>query len=332
VKLVVRIVVSLAVAGVLVLLLAKWGGVGVAEVRAALGRLTVGCYLTALGLHGVLYALRAWRFQVLLGKESGGGLVPQLGVTLSYGLASIVLPAKVGELSYVVYSGRALGVRSETALAVLVVARVLDLATLALGMGVACLVVSGPRWMVPAGVAAIGFGAVLVVAGWHGEWFVRMGVWGSRALKLDRWAAGSRVLVRVERLGAALQEAARSRRIARVVLLSVAAWVCVFVFCAVLARGMGIGEVGFGEVVFGSGVAMLTSLVPVSAFASVGTLEAGWVVGFGVFGVGREVALATGVGLHVVQLVNVVGLGVIGHLMMAVSANAKAKAKASKGS
>ncbi len=318
-KLAFRVLLSLLVAGVLLALLARWGGIGVAELREALGRLTLSCYLSALGLHVLLNLLRAWRFHVLLGTSSRGGIAGQVGVTLSYGMASIVLPAKLGELSYVVYSGRALGVRAGTALAVLVVARVLDLATLALGMGSACLVVSGPGWLVPAGVAGMGLGVVLLVAGWHGQWFVRAGVWASRVTRLDRWRAGAKVIERVEGLGVALEEAARGRKLGGAVALSVAAWVCVFCFCAVLARGLGIGGIGFAEVVFGSGLAMLTSLVPLSAFASVGTLEAGWVVGFGVFGVGRELALATGAGLHVVQLVNVAGLGLIGHVLMGIA-------------
>jgi glycosyltransferase 2 family protein len=319
VKLALRVLLSLAVAGLLLFVLARWGGAGVADVRQALARLTWSCYLSALGLHLVLYALRAWRFHVLLGDEARGGFVGEVGVTLSYGLASIVLPAKVGELSYVLYSGRALGVRGETALAVLVVARVLDLATLALGMGIACLLVSGPGWLVSAGIAALALGALLLGAAWHGEWFVRAGVWASRVARLDRWRAGARAIARLEGLGSALQAAARGRRLGGAVLLSLAAWTCVFLFCAVLARGLGIEQSSFAEVVFGSGLAILASLVPLSAFASVGTLEAGWVIGFGVFGVSRELALATGAGLHVVQLVNVAGLGLLGHVLMAVA-------------
>ncbi|MBK7642256.1 MAG: flippase-like domain-containing protein [Planctomycetes bacterium] len=317
-KLLLRVLVSLAVAGVLVVLLARWSGVGVEEVREALGRLTAGCYFAALGVHVAIYVVRAWRFQVLLGAEARGSFVGQLGVTLAYGMAGIVLPAKVGELSYVAYSGRALGVKAGTALAVLVVARVLDLAVLAAGMGVACLVVGGPGWMVPVGVCGVGLGGVLFAAAWHGEWLVKVGVWCSRKLRLDRWRVGARGIEKLERMGAALQIAAQGKRLGQAVVLSVLAWVGVFVFCALLARGLGIGEVGFGEVVFGSGVAMLATLVPVSAFASVGTLETGWVVGFGVVGVSRELALATGAGLHVVQLVNVVALGVVGHLVMGV--------------
>ena len=318
-----RLGVSLAVAAVLVVVLARWGGVGVGEVREALGRLTWGVYAAALGLHVAIYVLRAARMQVLLGRAVTSGFGKQLGVCLAHGMASIVLPAKVGELAYVVYAGRVLGVRAETGLAVVVVARVLDLAVLMLGMGVACVVAGGAgsvEWMRPVGAVALVGALGLFAVTWHGEWLVKVGVWASRKVRIGRSKVGARVIERVEGVGSALAEAARGGRLWGAIAVSVAAWVCVFGFCAVLAEGLGIEGLGLGEVVFGSGVAMLTSLVPVSAFASVGTLEAGWVVGFGVFGVGRELALATGAGLHVVQLVNVVGLGVVGHVVMALSA------------
>jgi len=81
---------------------------------------------------------------------------------------------------------------------------------------------------------------------------------------------------------------------------------------------LGIGtQIGLAEATFGSALAMVTSLVPLSAFANFGTFEAGWVGGFGLLGVDRETAVATGVGLHVVQLVHVVFLGVLGHIGMA---------------
>jgi uncharacterized membrane protein YbhN (UPF0104 family) len=315
-KLAIRVLLSLLVAALLLYVLARWGGVGVQDVRAALARLPLGCYLGALGLHVLLYLLRTLRFQVLTPPAERPGFAGQLGVCLAHGMASIVLPAKVGELAYVVYSGKALGLRGETALAALVVARLLDLATLALGMGVACMLAPGPAWLLPMGAGALALALALFALSWRGEWLVRIGVWASRALQLQRWSLGARAIEKVEGLGGALEQAARGHTLWKAIVLSLAAWACVFLFCAVLARGLGIGELGLAQATFGSGVAIATSLLPLSAFASFGTLEAGWVIGFGVVGVGRDLALATGTGLHVVQLVNVVALGLIGHVLM----------------
>ena len=63
--------------------------------------------------------------------------------------------------------------------------------------------------------------------------------------------------------------------------------------------------------------AMLANLLPINGFAGAGTQELGWVVGFRMLGVPEDLALSTGLGVHLVQLFNVVALGLLGHLAMA---------------
>ena len=59
-----------------------------------------------------------------------------------------------------------------------------------------------------------------------------------------------------------------------------------------------------------------SNLLPINGFAGFGTQEAGWAVGFRMLGVPPDVALATGLGVHVVQLVNVVLMGVLGQVAL----------------
>jgi uncharacterized membrane protein YbhN (UPF0104 family) len=61
---------------------------------------------------------------------------------------------------------------------------------------------------------------------------------------------------------------------------------------------------------------VLTNLLPINAFAGFGTQEGGWVLGFGLLGVERELALSTGIAVHLVQLSNTVLFGAIGHVAM----------------
>ena len=53
-----------------------------------------------------------------------------------------------------------------------------------------------------------------------------------------------------------------------------------------------------------------------NAFAGVGTQEAGWVLGFGILGIERDTAFATGLAVHLVQLFNVCAMGLAGHVAM----------------
>ena len=319
-----RLLVSLVLAAVLLTVLMLWGGVTPADLARALGRLTPATYLTALALHVSLYLLRTWRFAILVPPATRPRFGALASVCASHTLAAFVLPAKIGEGAFVVYARDVCGLTAAEGLAALVVSRLLDMASLAISFGVACFALeavgSFPSidWFLPAGAALCAGGAAFLALGARGDLLVRFAAWVSRRAMLDRFALGRSLLERAGELALALRRSGGEGRLARAGMVSVPIWLAIFLFCAVLARGLGLPETTtLAEATFGSSMAMLTSLVPISAFANFGTLEAGWVLGFGLLGVPRDLALETGAGLHLVQLANVVALGVLGHLGMA---------------
>ena len=120
-----------------------------------------------------------------------------------------------------------------------------------------------------------------------------------------------------QRASEALRQARGGVSVPALLALTALIWLGVFGFYAFLAYGFGLPEhISPGGAVFGSGLAVLSNILPINAFAGVGTQEAGWVLGFGVLGVGREQAFATGLGVHLVQLFDVVAMGLVGHLAM----------------
>jgi uncharacterized membrane protein YbhN (UPF0104 family) len=119
-------------------------------------------------------------------------------------------------------------------------------------------------------------------------------------------------------VAAALRDASSRGRLTRAALLTVPQWVGIFAFYAVLARALGLDAgVGFVEACFGSSLAVLTNLLPINGFAGFGTQEGGWVLGFGILGVPRDAALATALGVHVVQLFDTLLLGLIALALLA---------------
>jgi hypothetical protein len=160
---------------------------------------------------------------------------------------------------------------------------------------------------------------VLFALSARGDLLLKTASSASRVLGFARTSTGRRILGASDRIGEALRAAGSRKRLVAAALLSLPAWACVFLYCAVLARGLGLPrDTSLAKATFGSGLAILTTLLPVSAFANFGTLEAGWVLGFHALGVGTDLAYATGLGLHVVQIANTVLLGVLGHVGMAV--------------
>jgi len=312
VKPLLRILLPLVLALLLLGALAWWGGVSVADLRAAFARLSWGSWALALGLHLVVYNLRAVRYRVLVPGAHRPQHLDVLAISAAHNLATSVLPARTGDASLVLYLRGQCGVPVEQGLAALLVSRLLDLAMLAAAMGTACVALSAfgdlPGWMLPLGGALLAGGVGFLVLAAFAERLTDVAEWLGRLVRLDRSALGRRLLDKSALAGEALGALGRGGRLAGAAALTCLVWLGLFSMYAVLAFGLGLpDELGFAEAVFGSGMAVVTNLLPINAMAGFGTHEAGWAFGFSeVLGVPRDLALATGVGMHVVQLGNVV--------------------------
>ncbi len=318
-----RVLISLCVAGILVAFLAFFGDVRWSDVADAWRKLSLRAYATALAFHVLLYLLRSVRFYILVPPEQRPAFGRLAVVSAAHSMASTILPAKIGEATFIVYLRDVCGVSAAAGTASLVVSRLLDMATLTLGLAVACLAIDAAGaypnlgWLASLGwlLAVCSLGLFAVSA--RGDWLVETASSVLHRLGLDRLERGRRILARTREVADALRRAGGERRLHAAALVSLPIWLCVFLFCAVLARGLGLPDsVTLAEATFASSLAIVTSLIPISAFASFGTLEAGWVLGFGVLGIDPTLAAATAFGMHLVQLCNVVGLGVLGHLGM----------------
>jgi uncharacterized protein (TIRG00374 family) len=311
---------SVAVAAVLLAGLALWGDIDPADVARTWGRLPARVYLLALAIHAAIFVLRALRLRVLIPPGLRPDMRRMLPISAAHTLAAYVLPAKTGEAALVVYLRALCGVPAAEGLATLLVARLVDLAALSGCMSAAAIVIGLRRArdgqaLVSLGLLLAGVTLAFLALGARGDRLVRLATRAVRLARLDRTRLGARLVARAETLAGALTRAGAAGRLPAAVLLSVPLWVGVFLFYAVLARGLGL-ELDLFEATFGSGLSVLANMLPINGIAGFGTQEAGWVAGFAWLGVGREQALATGLGVHLVQLANACLFGLLGHLAM----------------
>jgi len=321
-----RLLLSTAAAGLLLVLLFALGDVHPAEVLQALVRLSPGVYFAALGLHVVTYALRALRFQLLTPADARPRFRQALAVAAAHNLASYVLPFKAGEASLVLYLRLQCGTPAASALAALLVSRFLDGASLCAGLAVACYTLHARGtgvalgWLAPASGLLVLLALLFLVLSLRGDLLVHGVGRPLRWLRVGRVRLGRRLLERADGLALALRAASGRRRLFGAALATAPMWFTIFGFYALLARALGIpAEVSFLERTFGASLASLFNLLPVNAAAGLGTQELGWVTGFHVvLGVDERLALTSGVGVHFVQLFNIVLMGFLAHLAMGV--------------
>ena len=312
-----QLALSLAVATALVALLLYWSGTSVGRVAAAIGDLDPAVFATALGIQAAIYPLRAWRIRRLL-PGGGPGLARLTGVSATHVLAANLLPAKLGEAA-LVFVLRREGVPGAAGAAVLVLTRLLDFAAVTGALSVACLALAALGtdlpWLLPVG-ALLALPAL--TCGWLVRRSERIAVLAARlvgAVGLGRTVLGSRVADFAGRLGQALAGIQTPRLLAAAG-ATLPIWVLVFAFYAVLARGFGIDSLTWAQAVFGAGLAIVATLLPLHGFAGFGVQDAGWVAGFTALGVAPELATSSGLAAHVVYVGNLTLFGLLAWLLL----------------
>lgn len=302
--------------------LAWWSEIRASDVVAACKRLSPTTFALAFAVHVAIHAVRAQRFRTLIPPPERPGYLGTFAAASAHNLAAYVLPAKTGEVALVVYLKGHCGVSAKAGLAALLVSRVLDLSTLAFALALAAIHLrvtlgdQAPPGMATAAALGLAVAAALTVLAARSDWLVTIAQRIARIGRLDRTALGAKLAERSGELATALRAAATGK-LATASLQSLAMWLGIFLFYGILARGFGLPErIGLPQAALGSGLAVLSNLLPINSFAGFGTQEAGWVVGFGLLGIDRELAFSTGVSSHLVQLLNTIVLGLAGHAAM----------------
>jgi hypothetical protein len=256
----------------------------------------------ALLLAGV--AARAVRFRLLLGPPVNMSLLT--GIVLVRNLFVDLLPARLGELSYVYMLTSRAGRRIEEGLASLMLSVAFDVVALMPLLLLALLtvgssgLVAGP-WLAAAAVVlgAVAFGGARLAG--------PLGHFAARVLAPPGGSAAGRraALAGLMRRTALALDDAWARGIAVPVLaVSIVVRLCKFgsYFFLVLAilgpRVDSATDLGFFRVFIGVLSAELAAALPIPTIASFGTFEAAWTVSFVQLGFAREDAIVSGVVAH----------------------------------
>lgn len=274
----------------------------------------------ALLLAGVI--TRAARFWVLLGRRAPFPLLT--GIVLARNLFVDLLPARLGELSYVYLLTARAGRPVEEGLASLMLAVAFDVVALAPLLVLAVLVVGGGGavagpWLALAAVALglVAYAGARVAA----PIGMRLATW---IVPADARPTGRRLQLAalIRKTAEALASVWARGIFAHVLLLSMIVRVCKFgsYYYLVLAimGGLGLSASGFGvfRVFLGVVGAELAAALPIHGIAGFGTFEAAWALSFTQLGFARADAIMSGILTHAVSQVVEYSLGVVALLFL----------------
>ncbi|MHB1576997.1 MAG: lysylphosphatidylglycerol synthase domain-containing protein [Candidatus Dormibacteria bacterium] len=300
-----RLVVGALVAiALLALVLNK---VSIPRVEAALGHVSVPLLALAAVIAVAYVAMRAWRYHLLLGR---GSWFATMGVTAASWGAGQVLPGPGSDAAFVWFARSDLDASVSRGTGAALVARLLDLASLAMVLLVSA-DLAGVRLPRPVRISAIAMAVGLVVL--LVLFFVRQ----SRAWLLaraERLPVLGSFAVRAE---VALADLSSSRMVAGLVVSTVCARVLAALeyLCFFWALG---AHLTIWQVWLALAVRTLLFALPVQGLGGLGTSQVWWAGGLALAGLPLTAALTLGLEVQVLDLVVAIPEGFLGWLALRV--------------
>ncbi len=264
---------------------------------------------------------RAIRFWLLLGRSVSVSLL--ILIVMSRNLFIDLLPARLGELSYVYLLTKRGGKATEDGLASVFLAILFDLIALAPLLLLAILMVGSGNNASRTLLAT--FAAMLGIVGFSVmRLVVPVGNWATTQIAVNgssSWFAKTVKLTK--RTVEALREVQHQKIFARVLLVSMVVRLCKFgsyyflVLAIMTPLGYPIAVLGFFRVFLGVVSAELAAALPISGLGGFGTFEAAWALSFSQLGFSTEHAVLSGILAHAVsQMVEYVfGLAALVYIM-----------------
>lgn len=282
---------------------------GVAEALAEVSPLPAAA---AFGLYALSYVGRALRLRVLLGGDAS--LLRLASIAARHNLLNLILPLRSGEASLPLMLKAETGRSLAEGAGALIVARVLDLASVA-GFFLVGLAITRSD---DEGGLALRVGGLLAAS------LVGLALMRPLARAVTRrFRDGTSRLAGFLARAGVWVGAQSSRRLVLASLVSAATWLLTYAACWLIVVDLGgdgtvgreLAEVTFPQSLLGSTFLHLAGILPVNTIAGVGPWEAGWTFGYVFAGVGRTAAFASAVVSHVLILGFVSLLGGAGFLL-----------------
>ena len=281
----------------------------------AIDRLTtanVSWLAAGLSVFAINYILRTLRFRMLLNTPQLA-LRRLLGVMMLYGMFNYLLPAKSGEVSYVLLSHRYLDTSFSEGTATLIAARFFDFGIIALVLPLVLIAFFDqlPSWLLGSAFAycVIVIGSALALL----RYLRKRNP--SNDQNPDPGDLQSRIFQAWQRVMNALSAIDRRGQYLPLWVLTGGIWLCVYAnfYCIVASLGF---EPTMLQMIVISIILVPLTLLPVQGVANIGTHEAGWVAALSMFGHSIDSAVVIAVTSHVVLFIFVLVWGATGAYLL----------------
>lgn len=270
-------------------------------------KLSVMSLILIILLYALIYLFRSLRFLALM-ATSGVRLQHMYFVVSIHTFLNHIMPARTGELSYPYLLKKHKGIGYALSGSGLVVVRLFDLifsgALFLLAVYYESKTLGGSIPSILFAVASAVIILVIIMLNLKSITEVILKVLKQifKKLEIDSYPAAKKIMIGMQEAAAALLMMRTKTIYFRLTALTAFAWLSTFGMFYVFMKEIA-PSLSFMEVVLASVFSMVASLIPINTFGSIGTMEAGWALGFVFVGVPAEIAIASGFAIHFIVMI-----------------------------
>lgn len=289
------------------------------DIKTLLGQTRSAYLFAAFGMYLVMTVLRAYRFWDLTLRAVR--FWDMCVLTAAHAFVNSIMPARMGELSYVYYIKKTNRVGLGSNVASLFIARVFDTLIAIIGMLVSIVFVAGElrdtQQMVFLAVAAfvVVFAFALLFFFWEAKVLWLMDFF-FELLRLKRFAFGSRVLLKLSDIVRMVSGAREPKLFLRTFLSTTLVWAAIYFFLWFIARGLGL-TIGFWQSVFVASLPTLASTLPFYTVGNFGLFEGAKTLALTLLGFLKELAISFSFLSHIAEILMFAILGIPAYIWIA---------------
>jgi uncharacterized protein (TIRG00374 family) len=270
--------------------------------------------LSAFALYLAINSSRAWRFKIML--KNNTGLLHLLKIVFVQNFFNVILPMRLGELSYVHLINKTRSVSLGKNIASLFASRILDLLCVSITFLFSSLILRNamiiPGYLLlAAGVFFLTMIIISVLLIFYGKSMVQVFYYILKTSRVSKWKIFSKILNILDETAAGFTEMKEKDVLFKIFLVSLFIWLLNFTEGSLLLKGVGI-HLQFWSLIFVYTFPLLASVIPFLTFGSLGLYEGSTVFALFIFGIEKTTAVSSSLLLHTIDLLFVLITGLIG--------------------
>jgi len=298
---VIRFLVSILITAILIIVL--FSQISFGDLYALLLHLDPWWVLSGCLAHVLSLLFRASRIRWLVHSKTLS-LSQFTRISVLHNFSLMILPSKLGELTYPYLLNRMCGITLTEGLASLITGRIYDFFITFMMLLISAMgfpeILRINVWV--AGMIAVACVCVTFLTLFHmsrlSRWVSAVFETLSSRVRFKRRNPFPWIRDKTSHISSDFDAIHSRRGYIPVTLLTTLSWLMAFWMFYAFLRGFGI-SISFLNVIFGSSVALFVNALPISGVGNWGILEAGWAAGFLLVGLSKEKAIATGFGVHI---------------------------------